>query len=99
MSKNHNEVAVVTGSSTGIGFETSLALARKGYITCATMRNIQKAKLLESIARKENDQSVLTELIKPVGRMHGRDFYSRTTTDLFRLSRQSYKEWKNKLNR
>ena len=54
MSKNHNEVAVVTGSSTGIGFETSLALARKGYITCATMRNIQKAKLLESIARKEN---------------------------------------------
>lgn len=53
----------------------------------------------EYVKIQENDQSVLTELIKPVGRMHGRDFYSRTTTDLFRLSRQSYKEWKNNLNK
>ena|SRR5215212_3003479 len=32
------EVAVVTGSSTGIGFETSLTLARNGFNTYATMR-------------------------------------------------------------
>ena len=43
MSKNQ-KVAVVTGSSTGIGFETSLMLARNGYFTYATMRNIQKLK-------------------------------------------------------
>ena len=39
------KVAIVTGSSTGIGFETSLALAREGYITYATMRDVKKADL------------------------------------------------------
>jgi NAD(P)-dependent dehydrogenase (short-subunit alcohol dehydrogenase family) len=29
------KVAVVTGSSTGIGFETSLVLAKNGYVTYA----------------------------------------------------------------
>jgi NAD(P)-dependent dehydrogenase (short-subunit alcohol dehydrogenase family) len=48
------KVAVVTGSSSGIGFETSLALARNGYLTYATMRNLQKSKVLEGIARDEN---------------------------------------------
>ncbi len=32
-----SQVAVVTGSSTGIGFETSLVLARNGFHTYATM--------------------------------------------------------------
>ncbi len=36
-------VAVVTGSSSGIGLETSLALARNGFDTYATMRNLDKA--------------------------------------------------------
>ena len=35
------KVAVVTGSSSGIGFETSLLLARNGYYVYATMRNIE----------------------------------------------------------
>ncbi len=48
------KVAVVTGSSSGIGFETSLALARNGYLTYATMRNLQKSKVLEGIAQEEN---------------------------------------------
>jgi NAD(P)-dependent dehydrogenase (short-subunit alcohol dehydrogenase family) len=48
------KVAVVTGSSSGIGFETSLALARNGYLTYATMRNLQKSKALEGIAQDEN---------------------------------------------
>lgn len=34
-------VVVVTGSSTGIGFETSLMLARNGYFTYATVRDLQ----------------------------------------------------------
>ncbi len=49
-----HRLAVVTGSSTGIGFETSLMLARNGYFTYATMRNIQKSKEIERIAQQEN---------------------------------------------
>ena len=47
-------VAVVTGSSSGIGFETSLALAREGYFTFATMRDIKKADAVKKIAEEEN---------------------------------------------
>ena len=50
----NTRVAVVTGSSTGIGFETSLMLARNGYFIYATMRNIQKSKEIERIAQQEN---------------------------------------------
>lgn len=35
-------VAIVTGSSSGIGFETALSLAENGFITYATMRNTKK---------------------------------------------------------
>ncbi len=48
------KVALVTGSSSGIGLETSLALARDGYHTFASMRNIEKAGELEYAAKKEN---------------------------------------------
>jgi NAD(P)-dependent dehydrogenase (short-subunit alcohol dehydrogenase family) len=41
--RNKKVVAVVTGSSSGIGFETSLLLAKNGFFTYATMRNIDKA--------------------------------------------------------
>ena len=43
------KVAVVTGISSGIGYETSIALARSGIFTYATMRNLQRATNLESI--------------------------------------------------
>jgi NAD(P)-dependent dehydrogenase (short-subunit alcohol dehydrogenase family) len=39
-----NKVALVTGASTGIGFATSIALARNGYTTFATMRDMSKSK-------------------------------------------------------
>ena len=50
------EVAVVTGSSTGIRFETSLVLARNGYHTYATMRKIDNggSKRILDIAKNEN---------------------------------------------
>src|ERR671921_2988285 len=47
-------VAVVTGSSSGIGFETSLMLARNGFQTYATMRDPDKGENTKSIATKEN---------------------------------------------
>jgi NAD(P)-dependent dehydrogenase (short-subunit alcohol dehydrogenase family) len=48
------QVAVVTGSSTGMGYETALALARNGFITYATMRNLNKAENIKSVATKES---------------------------------------------
>ena len=48
------KVALVTGSSSGIGYETSLSLAREGYFTYATMRNLEKADIIKKIAEEEN---------------------------------------------
>jgi NAD(P)-dependent dehydrogenase (short-subunit alcohol dehydrogenase family) len=47
------KVAVVTGSSTGIGFETCLLFARNGILTYASMRDLTKAVLIKDIAEKE----------------------------------------------
>jgi NAD(P)-dependent dehydrogenase (short-subunit alcohol dehydrogenase family) len=47
------KVAIVTGSSSGIGYATSLMLARKGFYTYASARNIDKSANLESIANVE----------------------------------------------
>lgn len=47
------KVAVVTGSSTGIGFETCLLFARSGIHTYATMRDLTKADLIKNVAEKE----------------------------------------------
>jgi NAD(P)-dependent dehydrogenase (short-subunit alcohol dehydrogenase family) len=48
------KVAVVTGSSSGIGFETSFLLARNGYYTYATMRNLNKSSNIKDIAEQDN---------------------------------------------
>ena len=48
------KVALVTGSSSGIGYETSLALAREGYFTYATMRDLKKEETIKKIATEEN---------------------------------------------
>jgi short-subunit dehydrogenase len=50
---DRQKVAVVTGSSSGIGYATSLLLARNGFYTYASVRNISKASNLESIANAE----------------------------------------------
>ena len=56
------KVAIVTGSSSGIGFETSLALAREGYFTYATMRDTTKSNKIKEIAQKENLKINILEL-------------------------------------
>src|SRR5690349_10943839 len=50
---NDKKVALVTGSSSGIGFSTSVTLARSGYTTFATMRDLNKSEPLHSIVEKE----------------------------------------------
>lgn len=57
-----DKVAIVTGSSSGIGFETSLALAREGYHTYATMRDVKKGNKILDIAKKENLKIEVLEL-------------------------------------
>jgi NAD(P)-dependent dehydrogenase (short-subunit alcohol dehydrogenase family) len=52
--KSNQKVAVVTGSSSGIGYETSLTLARNGFLTYATMRNLNNSKNIKLVATKEN---------------------------------------------
>jgi NAD(P)-dependent dehydrogenase (short-subunit alcohol dehydrogenase family) len=54
-------VAVVTGSSNGIGLEIALTLAKNGFITYATMRNLGKSKELEN---RLGDDKQLSSLIK-----------------------------------
>ena len=53
LSSSNQKVAVVTGSSSGIGFETSLTLARSGFLTYATMRNLGKGATIKSVAAEE----------------------------------------------
>ena len=48
------KVALVTGSSSGIGYETALLLARNGYDTFATMRNMNKSKQITEVSKREN---------------------------------------------
>jgi short-subunit dehydrogenase len=50
---DERKVALVTGSSTGIGFEISLALARNGFYTYGTMRNMQDSNRIMDISKKE----------------------------------------------
>ena len=56
------KVALVTGSSSGIGYETALALARDGYHTFASMRDTSKAEELKKTANKENLPITVIEL-------------------------------------
>jgi len=52
---SEEKVAVVTGSSSGIGLETSLTLARNGFHTYATMRKLEDgSRQLTDIDKNEN---------------------------------------------
>lgn len=53
MKQKQNTVALITGSSTGIGYATSLMLARNGFYTYASMRDIGKSTSIIQIAKKE----------------------------------------------
>jgi NAD(P)-dependent dehydrogenase (short-subunit alcohol dehydrogenase family) len=56
------KIAVVTGSSSGIGFETSLLLARNGFYTYATIRSLDKSSKLVDISNEEDNNLSLDVL-------------------------------------
>ena len=57
-----DKIALVTGSSSGIGFETSLALARNGFHTFATMRDLSKDEEIKQVIKKEDLNIEILEL-------------------------------------
>lgn len=48
------KVAIVTGTSSGIGLETAIHLARNGFKTYATMRNPNKSEVIKQRTQAEN---------------------------------------------
>jgi NAD(P)-dependent dehydrogenase (short-subunit alcohol dehydrogenase family) len=52
--QGEKKVALVTGSSSGIGFETALLLSKSGLHTYASMRNLEKSRNITEIANTEN---------------------------------------------
>jgi NAD(P)-dependent dehydrogenase (short-subunit alcohol dehydrogenase family) len=76
------KVAVVTGSSSGIGFETSLLLARNQFKTYATMRNLNKTLVFDTVLQEKipltvfqldvNDESSVTNAIDSILKENGR---------------------------
>ena len=55
-------VALVTGCSSGIGLETAVSLAREGHFTYATMRNMKKSGDLDKIVNDEGLPIKILEL-------------------------------------
>src|SRR5918996_914467 len=51
---NDQKVAVITGSSSGIGLESALVLARNGYTTYATMRSLDKDTSIKAVVQNES---------------------------------------------
>ncbi len=61
MSSNQ-KVAIITGSSSGIGYETAFALAENGWMTYATMRDTKKQNSLLDRAEAKNLKIKVIEL-------------------------------------
>jgi NAD(P)-dependent dehydrogenase (short-subunit alcohol dehydrogenase family) len=74
--KNERKVAVVTGSSSGIGYATAIQLARSGYFTFATMRNPEKGGDLIRAAKNE-ELPILVEQLDVTDLDSIKDFMSR----------------------
>jgi len=60
--QKENKVAIVTGSSSGIGFETSVLLARNGFHTYAAVRNLDKSQPLIDMSKKDGLSIQVIEL-------------------------------------
>lgn len=49
-----NKNVLITGTSTGVGFESAILLAKNNYKVYATMRNLEKAKTLKNRIEQED---------------------------------------------
>lgn len=78
-----NRIALVTGTSSGVGLSTAVLLAHSGFTVVATMRNLEKRNPLETRAKTENvtldvrrldvqDAASIDECVNSVVRDYGR---------------------------
>ncbi|MBI3285755.1 MAG: SDR family oxidoreductase [Burkholderiales bacterium] len=76
------KIALVTGTSSGIGLSTALALAKAGFTVVATMRNLDKAGALQQAAQAQGlalelqqmdvqDQASVSACVQRVIQTHG----------------------------
>jgi NAD(P)-dependent dehydrogenase (short-subunit alcohol dehydrogenase family) len=83
MGKKQQHIALVTGSSSGIGFETTLRFAQNGSYTYASMRNLRKSDEMLGYARKDDlplkilrldvtDEESISEAIDKISSEKGR---------------------------
>lgn len=59
---NSKKVALVTGSSSGIGLETSLTLAENNYRTYATMKKLYKILIISDSLLQVRDTALFMKL-------------------------------------
>ena len=52
--KKNNPLVITIGRSSGLGLETALTLAENGFITYATMRNLNNASNILEPAQRKN---------------------------------------------
>ena len=62
MSSDNQRIALVTGSSSGIGLETALYLAKNGFKTYASMRNLKKSNEIKQRIQSENASIEIIQL-------------------------------------
>ena len=86
------EIAVVTGTSTGIGFATSLHLARNGYRVFAGMRNLGKAEPLRAQPPRASLPLEVIELDVTSGASVDRAFEARAGGTAGRRARQQRRD-------
>ncbi|WP_088105527.1 SDR family oxidoreductase [Halalkalibacter urbisdiaboli] len=55
----NKEIVVITGTSSGFGFLSALALAKNGFFVVATMRDLSKSGALVKAARENNVETLL----------------------------------------
>lgn len=58
----NNEIVLITGTSSGFGFLTTLALAKEGFFVVATMRDLSKIEVLLREAKKQGVEQYITVL-------------------------------------
>lgn len=58
----NKKIVLITGASTGLGYETAILLAKQGYKVYATMRNLNKQDTLLQITQENNLDIIIQQL-------------------------------------